>query len=134
MPNVLAVLEACTAHEGVQLGLLTGNVERCAYAKLSSYGIDPGLFAFGGFAEDGHTRVEIGEAALGRSGGLDAWSDAFLVGDTPSDIEAGQALGLRTIAVATGGFSREALLSATPWTVLDQLPESAAFFALMGVG
>jgi phosphoglycolate phosphatase-like HAD superfamily hydrolase len=133
MPNVLAVLEACASHDRVQVGLLTGNIESCAYAKLLSYGVDPGLFAFGGFAEDGYTRVEIGAAALDRSGGLGAWREAFLVGDTPSDVEAGQALGLRTIAVATGGFTKEALQSTAAWTVLDQLPESAAFFALVSV-
>lgn len=133
MRNVLEVLDACTAHDEIELGLLTGNVERCAHAKLSSYGIDPGLFAFGGFAEDGHTRTEIGGAVLERSGGLDAWSDAFLVGDTPSDITAGQALGLRTIAVATGTFTSEELRSIGAWRVLEELPESAAFLALIGI-
>jgi phosphoglycolate phosphatase-like HAD superfamily hydrolase len=134
MPNVLGVLEACATHDRVQVGLLTGNIERCAHAKLMSYGIDPDLFTFGGFAEDGHTRVEIGAAALSRSGGLGAWSNAFLIGDTPSDIEAGQALGLCTIAVATGGFTKEALLSTAAWTVFDHLPEPTAFLTLVGVG
>lgn len=134
MPNVREILDACAAHDHVQLGLLTGNIERCASAKLSSYGIAPDLFAYGGFAEDGHTRLEIGTAVLERSGGRSAWDEAFVVGDTPSDVATGQALGLWTIAVATGGFTSEELRSTRAWKVLDELPEPAAFLALVGAG
>lgn len=133
MPNVIDVLDACNSHDRVHLGLLTGNVESCAHAKLTSYGIDPKLFAFGGFAEDGHTRVEIASAVLERVGGRDAWRDVFLVGDTPSDVAAGQALGLTTIAVATGGFTQAELSATGAWTVFDELPEAAHFLALLGV-
>lgn len=130
MPHVHDVLNAC-AERDISLGLLTGNVERCANAKLASYGVDRDLFAFGGFSEDGYTRAEIGAAAVRRSGGRAAWDRAFVVGDTPSDVEAGIALDLVPIAVATGGFTADQLRMTDAWVVVDQLPAAAAFIDLV---
>jgi phosphoglycolate phosphatase len=44
---------------------------------------------------------------------------AVMVGDGPIDITAGKALGLRTIAVLTGGDRRESLLASQPDLILD---------------
>lgn len=132
MPNVPEVLAACAAHGSLTLGLLTGNIAAGARAKLSSYGIDADVFAFGGFAEDGHSRVEIGRVALTRAGGPDAWDRAFLIGDTPSDVDAGQQLDLSVVAVATGVHTLDELAALQPWRAVPQLPEPEAFLSLVG--
>lgn len=53
--------------------------------------------------------------ALGASA-----ADAFFVGDSPHDIEAGNQAGVSTVAVAWGPFSRETLEAAKPDHWLDE--------------
>jgi phosphoglycolate phosphatase len=48
---------------------------------------------------------------------------AVMVGDGPIDITAGKALGLKTVAVLTGGSRREALLASHPDLVLDSVAD-----------
>jgi phosphoglycolate phosphatase len=47
--------------------------------------------------------------------------EAMMVGDGPIDITAGKALGLKTVAVLTGGDRREALLASQPDLILDSV-------------
>jgi phosphoglycolate phosphatase len=56
-----------------------------------------------------------------------------VIGDTPHDIEAGAAIGARTIAVATGSYTTSELAKHAPWKVLAQLPEPAAVRVLVGL-
>ena len=59
-------------------------------------------------------------------------SDAlFVIGDTPHDIECADAIGARTIAVATGGYTLEELQSHAPWTALPELPSPEEFMRLI---
>jgi phosphoglycolate phosphatase len=48
---------------------------------------------------------------------------AVMVGDGPIDITAGKALGLKTVAVLTGGNRREALLASQPDLILDSVAD-----------
>jgi phosphoglycolate phosphatase len=48
---------------------------------------------------------------------------AVMVGDGPIDILAGKALGLKTVAVLTGGGRREALLASEPDLILDSVAD-----------
>jgi len=48
---------------------------------------------------------------------------AVMVGDGPIDIHAGKALGLKTIAVLTGGNRREALLASQPDLILNSVAD-----------
>jgi phosphoglycolate phosphatase len=48
---------------------------------------------------------------------------AIMVGDGPIDITAGKALGLKTIAVLTGGNRREALLASQPDLIFDSVAD-----------
>jgi len=48
---------------------------------------------------------------------------AVMVGDGPIDITAGKALGLKTIAVLTGGDRRESLLASQPDLILDSVAD-----------
>jgi phosphoglycolate phosphatase len=102
------------ASDGVGLGLVTGNIRECAYLKLGSVGLDR-YFGFGGFGDEYAERVRIGRSALeaAEAAGFE-WEDGgvCLVGDTPFDIAAGQALGLPVIGVAAGKYREEELRSA----------------------
>ena len=49
--------------------------------------------------------------------------DAVMIGDSPWDAQAAQRAGVRTLAVMTGGFSREELAQAGAVEVYESLPE-----------
>jgi phosphoglycolate phosphatase len=53
-------------------------------------------------------------------------SEAVMIGDGPIDITAGKALGLKTVAVLTGGAQREALLACQPDLILDSVKDLIA--------
>jgi phosphoglycolate phosphatase-like HAD superfamily hydrolase len=54
-----------------------------------------------------------------------------VIGDTPHDIDCANAIGARTIAVATGGYSIEELEAGKPWSVVAELPSPAEFMGLL---
>jgi phosphoglycolate phosphatase len=58
---------------------------------------------------------------------------AVMVGDGPIDITAGKALGLRTVAVLTGGGQRESLLASQPDIILDSVADLLPRLAGSGV-
>src|SRR5213080_1494246 len=108
------------------LGLLTGNVSRGAQLKLSHYGVWH-FFEFGAFADDHHDRNELGAFARARAKekhGREFSADEIdVIGDTPRDIACGKALRARTIAVATGTWSREKLAEHHPDILIDDLSD-----------
>lgn len=54
-------------------------------------------------------------------------SEAVMIGDGPIDITAGKALGMKTVAVLTGGARREALLASRPDLILDSVADLLAW-------
>jgi phosphoglycolate phosphatase len=124
LPGVLELLEHAAKKPGITLGLLTGNLERGARLKLERYDLWR-FFAFGAFADDHHDRNELGAFALSRAReatGIDfAAAQIDVIGDTGHDIACGKAFGARTIAVATGPWSREQLAAHEPDFLFDDL-------------
>ena len=114
--------------------LLTGNTRGGATAKLTHYGLIE-FFPDGAFAEDTRERATIAERALAlaRQAGPVTADDVFVIGDTPHDIECANAIGVRTIAVATGGYSVDELRAHRPWRLFDELPAPDAFMWLIDV-
>jgi len=55
----------------------------------------------------------------------------YVIGDTPHDIECADAIGARTIAVATGGYSLDELASHRPWRLFEELPPVDRFIQLI---
>ena len=53
----------------------------------------------------------------------------YVIGDTPRDIECGKAFGAKTVAVATGYYSREALASHDPDFLFDDFSDPDAVMA-----
>lgn len=120
-PNVVTILEEVS--RDWKLGLVTGNIEATAWAKLRYAGLDR-FFSFGGFGCTHADRAEIARNALAKSG-ISRPVPGFLVGDTPSDIYAARANGLISIAVATGGFDVQSLEKAGADVVFSDLTDTA---------
>ena len=135
LPGIQELLPRLHARPQNILGLLTGNVERGAELKLSYYGIWD-FFEFGAFADDHHDRNELGAFAQRRARekhGTDfAATDIDVIGDTPHDIACGKAIGARTIAVATGSFTRDELAKHEPDQMIDDFSDIEAAIAALG--
>jgi len=124
LPGVLQLLEKLKSRPHLVLALLTGNVSRGARLKLEHYGVWH-FFEFGAFADDHRDRNQLGRFARARAkekyGCEFAASEIDVIGDTPRDIACGKALGARTIAVATGTWSRDELAKYEPDFLIDDL-------------
>jgi phosphoglycolate phosphatase-like HAD superfamily hydrolase len=135
LPNVREILEALRDRSDVRSYLLTGNTRGGARAKLTHYGLFE-YFPEGAFAEDARKRATIAERGLdlARSAGPIAEDHLYVIGDTPHDIECAEAIGARTIAVATGGYSAAELASHRPWRLFEELPPVDRFIELIETG
>jgi phosphoglycolate phosphatase len=135
MPGVLELLERLKSRPNVVLALLTGNVSRGARLKLEHYGVWH-FFEFGAFADDHRDRNELGRFARARAEEKHrrefAASEIDVIGDTPRDIACGKALGARTIAVATGRWSRDELAKHHPDFLIDDLSEVETIMDTLG--
>jgi phosphoglycolate phosphatase-like HAD superfamily hydrolase len=116
------------------VGLLTGNLEAGAYAKLRQFDLD-GYFRFGAFGLDREERLELGPVALERARiatGRDFHpTETIIIGDTPRDIACARALGARCIAVTTGGFNPDEMAPYQPDALISELPSPEEFIAIL---
>ena len=128
--GVLELLDALEARRDRRVGLLTGNIEVGAQAKLRAVGIDPARFAVNAFGSDHEIRGELPAIAQQRAReqlGLDVNGDAIvIIGDTPADIDCTRAIGAKAIAVATGRYSVDDLSEHQPTAVFADLADTAA--------
>jgi len=128
LPGVLSLLAELSARDDVILGLGTGNTEGAAYAKLARGELDS-FFSFGGFGSDHSDRAELLRAGLER--GLERIgvradrADVVVIGDTPYDVAAAQAIGAHCVAVSTGGYDGPALEAAGATVVVSDLSAAA---------
>ena len=110
----------------VHMGLVTGNMEDIAWLKLEKVGLNE-YFQFGGFGDKVLKRSVLVKNALKASetkiGVIDK-EKIFLIGDTPRDILGGQKIGVRTIGVATGDFSKEELVIAGAEFIFEDLKDT----------
>jgi phosphoglycolate phosphatase len=132
LPNVREILELLERRHDVRSYLLTGNTRGGARAKLTHYDLFK-FFPDGAFAEDAGERSTIATRALelARRAGPVNDRAVFVVGDTPHDIHCANAIGARTVAVATGGYSLDELQSHHPWRAFSELPPADEFVRLI---
>ena len=132
LPNVREILERLRSRPDVRSYLLTGNTRGGARAKLTHYRLFD-FFPDGAFAEDAGERASIAGRALelARRAGPIGENAVFVIGDTPHDIHCANAIGARTIAVGTGGYTVEELRAHNPWRVFDELPPPDEFLRLI---
>jgi phosphoglycolate phosphatase-like HAD superfamily hydrolase len=131
-PNVREILEGLRDRSDVRSYLLTGNTRGGARAKLSHYDLWQ-YFPDGAFAEDMGDRPSIAARALALARRAGPLQDErfFVIGDTPHDIHAANAIGARTIAVATGGYTLAELDEHGPWRLFGELPPVDEFVELI---
>lgn len=138
LPGVPALLERVGAAGGATVpGLLTGNVRDGARLKLEAAGIAWERFVVGAFGSDHAARPALPEVAVRRARertGIEfAGAEVVVIGDTPLDVRCGDRLGTRTVAVATGGASAEALTAERPDHLFADLTDTEAVWrAIVG--
>lgn len=125
-PGIRELLTRLNSMEGVQLGLATGNFREAAFIKLQRYGLD-GYFEEGGFGGDHPERPAVVADAITKcqalSGSVYDRKDIFVIGDSISDVKAGQANGINSVAVATGRYDAKKLASLGPTFVFKDLSD-----------
>lgn len=130
LPGIRELLEAVAAQSGIAQGLLTGNSRRGAELKLTHHGLWH-HFPFGAFSDDSETRNDLGPHALRRAHAHHGVSFApdrvYVIGDTPHDIACGDAIGARTIGVATGHFTTADLAAHGATHVFADFSDAGAF-------
>jgi phosphoglycolate phosphatase len=136
LPGVRPLLEHLQGLDGAAMGLLTGNILEGARLKLGSVGLLD-FFPIGSYGSDSELREDLPQVAMLRA--ARNWSTTFhpssvvVVGDTPRDVACGKHGGTRTVAVATGKFTMEALAAAGADLVLQDLGDlDRALEALLG--
>ena len=133
-PGVLALLDTLVGLPDVCVALLTGNLARGATLKLQSAGL-AGYFPFGAFGSDCEQRSGLPAIAVERARAHTGWhfrgTDIVIIGDTPSDMTCGQALGVFSLGVATGYHSRQALLQAGAHAAFEDLSGTADLVGLI---
>lgn len=129
-PGVREILDSVVQRGDILSLLLTGNTRAGARAKLTHYGLDH-YFTGGAYSDGIHDRRAIARQALDQVRLLSAdiaLDRIYVIGDTPHDIRCGQAIGVRTIAVATGQFGEKELRDLSPWWVIPVFPPEIEFF------
>jgi phosphoglycolate phosphatase len=130
-PGVREVLGALGSRDDVFVALLTGNYAAGARIKLAHFGLDR-YFGCGAFGEDAPERWQLVEIARARAAaegsGTVAHADTWVIGDTPLDVAAAKQAGVRSLAVATGGYDTRRLIESGADVVLPQLAVEALPF------
>jgi phosphoglycolate phosphatase len=112
---------------GHSLALVTGNLEQIARRKLALRGLG-GYFPAGqgGFGSDAELRPELVPIARARArvdGRPHPREDTLLIGDTPLDVAAAAADGVRCVAITGKRFSARDLREAGAAATVDHIPE-----------
>lgn len=131
LPGIGDLLVQLSRDDNLVLGLLTGNIEPGARAKLEPHDLNR-YFPFGAFGSDGLERHELPPIALERANRLNGnrftYDDAVIIGDSHRDIECARAWGIRALAVATGGPTMDELQEYRPDALMETLEDQDAVF------
>lgn len=117
MPGIPELVRALSARADSLVGLLTGNVEGGARAKLQPTGL-LAHFRVGAFGSDDADRRRLPAIARERARDLTGhdfpYEQILIIGDTPLDVDCARACGARSVAVATGQHAYDELAGCSP--------------------
>ncbi len=138
MPGIAEVVRALAARDDALVGLLTGNIEPGARAKLSPTGLWP-LFRVGAFGSDDVDRRRLPAIACERARSVTGRAFPFervtIIGDTPLDVDCARACGAVAVAVATGQHAAEELSACAPDVLFPDFADvERAVATLVGPG
>jgi phosphoglycolate phosphatase-like HAD superfamily hydrolase len=126
LPGIASLLQKLAEHDGVWMGLLTGNIREGARIKLSHFQLFH-HFGFGGYGDDHFHRDDVAREALKEVHSRKQVHPEriWVIGDTPLDVQCARAIGARCAAVATGWHPLEELADAKPDLLLTDLADPA---------
>ena len=132
MPGIKESL-ALLNEMSMTIGLLTGNLEKGAKIKLGAFNLNE-YFLDGAFGSDDEDRDKLLPIAIDKFSGKGFKffpADCIVVGDTPRDVRCAKIHGAGCIAVATGPYSKEALLDTKADIVIDSLAETDKYISFI---
>lgn len=135
LPGVVTLLDRLKQRSDVLMGLLTGNFAEGARLKLLHYGLDH-HFRFGGYGDEHHDRDDVAREAYRKTQTHLPSVDpdrVWVIGDTPSDIRCGRAIGAKVLAVGTGMFETSELEPHKPDVLLKDLSQPDDWLAMAGL-
>jgi phosphoglycolate phosphatase-like HAD superfamily hydrolase len=129
LPGARQALHALSTIPGVTQTVVTGNVRPNAELKLATYGLAAYIdFSIGGYGSDDADRATLIKLAQQRARDHRRWvgstADVVVVGDSPRDVQAARAAGVRVIAIATGRTPSGQLGQACPDHLLPDLTDT----------
>lgn len=135
-PGVSDVLAELSKDDRVLSTLVTGNIVANARLKVAAWGLDPWFdMDVGAYGSDNADRNELVPLALGRlydSYGVRlAPSDAWVIGDTPRDLECARSAGARCLLVGTGRYTATELAALGADAVLEDLSDTAGVVEIL---
>ena len=129
LPGIPELLHALSGHRDILMGLGTGNLEEGARIKLARADLMK-YFPFGGYGSDSEDRPAVLRTAVERGEKLARRSfsprEVVVVGDNKRDIQAGQAIGAITVAVASGPMTYDELAQSLPDHLFSDLSETTS--------
>jgi phosphoglycolate phosphatase len=135
-PGVETLLSVLAREPRVVSTLVTGNIAPNALIKVGTFGLDRWLdLSIGAYGSDAADRNLLVPIALGRAraerGIRLEPADAWVIGDTPRDLECARAAGVRCLLVATGRYDLAALGPLGADAVLGDLSDTDAVVSLL---
>lgn len=135
-PGVAELVTRFHRDPRVLQSVLTGNLLTNARVKLAAFGLDRFVdLEAGAFGSDHHDRTELIPIALRRVERRHGWrlepEQAWVIGDTPRDLDCARAGGARCLLVATGRIPIEQLTGIGADAVLPDLIDTDAVTRLV---
>jgi phosphoglycolate phosphatase len=128
------LLGQLACHREFAQGVVTGNFEATARIKLQAAGLAYHL-NFGAYASDSSYRPDLPAIAKQRweksAGRLIGAEFCVIVGDTPKDLEAARANGMKCVLVGTGRYPVEDLRYYAPDDCVADLTDTAKIIDLL---
>ena len=139
LPGVQDVLASLAHSAVVHQSVVTGNLRDVARIKLEAFDLDHYFdLDAGAYGDDDHERPKlvaiVQRRATERTGVMLDNDATVLIGDTPQDVDAGLASGVRMIGVATGKTSIQELRNVGAHHVATNLAECHVILNRLIVG
>ena len=135
-PGVAELLAELAVDDRVLSTLVTGNIRANARVKVSAWGLDPwfdlNVGAYGSDHWDRNLLVPVALRRVEEERGVRLRpSDAWVIGDTPRDLDCARAAGSRCLLVGTGRYTTVELAGLGADAVLEDLSDTAAVVSLL---
>ena len=135
LPGAMELVQVLASREDVLLGLVTGNHQATAEAKLKMAGFDPALFKVGAYGHESTYRPDliplVQQRAMDLIGQPLNGQQTVVIGDTTRDVISAKEAGARSIAVTTGTDDQALLNTVEPDFLLNDLRDVEAVIRLI---